>query len=256
MKFLFVFIFGAVVGSFLNVCIYRIPRGKSILWPGSRCPDCDSPIRPFDNIPLVSFLLLRAKCRDCGHKIPLRYFFVELITAVSGVVLLFHFPANRAFFIYWFFACILIVVVFIDIEHRVIPDIFSIPGIFAGMIFSAFFLSTAVGFSGERFIASLLGVFTGAGSMFLMGFLGELAFHRQALGGGDIKLMAMIGAFIGWKLVLLVFFMAPVLGVGFALFARLKKGDKEIPYAPYLALGALISLLYGDEVLRYLFPVL
>ena len=191
-----------------------------------------------------------------GLFFPLNLLFYVLPDLIAWDALIFGRFFLAGFFIYWFFTCILIVVVFIDIEHRLVPDVFSVPGIFAGMIFSAFFLNTPAGFSGARLMASLLGVFTGAGSMFLMGFLGELVFHRQAIGGGDIKLMAMIGAFVGWKLVLLTFFMAPVLGSGFALFARLKKRDREIPYAPYMALAALISLLYGDEIIGYLFPVL
>ena len=254
MKFFLIFVLGAAIGSFLNVCIYRIPRGKSIVWPGSYCPGCGKPVRPFDNIPLISFLFLRARCRDCGFRIPVRYFFVELLTALSGIALLFYFPDHRSFFVYWLFTCLLIAIVFIDIEHQIVPDVLSIPGIFIGLILVSFFLNGKTGFSQEAFVNSLLGIFAGGGSIFFTGFLGELIFRREAMGGGDVKLMAMIGAFIGWELVLLTFFMAPVLGLGFALVARFKEKKREIPYAPHLAMGALISLLYGESILRYVLP--
>ena len=210
-------------------------------------------------MPLVSFLLLGGRCRHCGEKISLRYFFVELLTAVSGTVLLFYSSDYAGFLIYWFFTCILIVVAFIDIERRLIPDIFSIPGIFAGLVLSAFFSTGSAVFSAAALKDSLIGVLAGGGSMYLMGVLGEMAFKEKAkkaggaVGGGDVKLMAMIGAFMGWKLALVTFFLAPVLGAAAGLYVLLKRKQDIIPYGPFLALGAFISLLYGDNILSFLF---
>lgn len=253
MEYIIVFIFGTIIGSFLNVCIYRIPLEKSIVSPRSFCPFCEKPLRWFDNVPLVSFLLLRGKCRDCGKPISIRYFVVELITALSGVGLLFYFSLGLPFFVWWFFACILIVIAFIDLEHQEIPDEITLPGIFAGLMLSAFSQAGEVAFSGIALRDAFFGVVAGGASMYIMGFLGEKAFHKEALGGGDIKLMAMIGAFIGWKLVLLTFFIAPILGSGVGVIALLKGKKEVIPYAPYLALGAFISLLYGNRILGCLF---
>ncbi|MFQ5953048.1 MAG: prepilin peptidase, partial [Candidatus Omnitrophota bacterium] len=147
----------------------------------------------------------------------------------------------------------LIIIVFVDIERQEVPDVLSIPGIFLGVILVTFSAAVEGGNSVRALLNSLAGVLTGGGSMFLLGFFGELIFRKESLGGGDVKLMAMIGAFIGWKLVLLSFFLAPVLGLGFALFMKIKRKKDIIPYAPYLSLGAFISLLYGDRILRYLF---
>ncbi|MBD3425757.1 MAG: prepilin peptidase [Candidatus Omnitrophica bacterium] len=253
MKYFLVFVSGTIIGSFLNVCIYRIPLGKSVVWPGSHCTFCRKPIRWYDNIPLISYLILKGKCRNCGTPIPLRYFIVELVTALSGVLLLYYFSLSPAFFVYWFFTCSLIVIMAIDIEHQEIPDSVSIPGIVLGLVLATVFRLTGGGTYPGAFLDSVLGVLAGGGSMFVLGVVGELVFKKEALGGGDVKLMAMIGAFLGWKLVMLTFFMAPVLGAGVGLFMKLRFGKEEIAYGPYLSLGAFISLLYGEKILDYLF---
>ncbi len=253
MEFIIVFVFGLVIGSFLNVCIYRIPLSKSIVFPSSACTFCGHPIRWFDNIPLVSFLILRGKCRDCSTPISARYFAVELLTALAGVGLLFYFSLCPAFFVYWLFTCALIVIVFIDIEHQEIPDEISLPGICFGMVlFTVFKLGGAGTYAGSL-LGSFLGVVAGGGSMFLLGVIGELIFRKQALGGGDVKLMAMLGAFLGWKLVILTFFLAPILGVGVGVFMKIKFRRDVIPYGPYLSLAALVSLLWGSRILDRLF---
>ncbi len=255
MDYLVVFIFGAVIGSFLNVCIYRIPLGKSIVLPRSFCPFCKRPIRWFDNIPLISFLLLRGRCRFCKRAIPARYFLVELITALSGIGLLYYFSPGPRFFAYWLFTCALIIIAFVDIEKKEIPDVISIPGIFAGMALMTFLRLDASGAYGRSFLNSALGVLAGGGSMLLLGLFGELIFRKEALGGGDVKLMGMIGAFLGWKLVLVTFFLAPVLGCGVGLVMKIRFKKEVIAYGPYLSLAALISLFFGDAILDYLFRI-
>lgn len=253
MEYIAVFIFGIIIGSFLNVCIYRLPLGKSIVFPGSFCPFCEKPIKWYDNVPLVSFLVLTGKCRHCSRPIPVRYFLVELFTACLGMLLFFSFGLTTHFFIYWLFACLLVVVVCTDIEHQEIPDVVSIPGIFLGFILmTAFRLDLSVSYSSSA-INSGLGILAGGGCMFLMGFVGELIYRRQAVGGGDVKLMGMIGAFLGWKLVLVTFFLAPILGAGVGIFMKIKFHKEVIAYGPYLSLAAIISMLAGTKILDHIF---
>ncbi|MEA3490094.1 MAG: prepilin peptidase [Candidatus Omnitrophota bacterium] len=253
MEYFIVFVAGVIIGSFLNVCIYRTPLGKSIVRPRSHCPFCEHTIGWFDNIPLISFFLLRGRCRHCGRRIPLRYFLVEFVTAVSGIALLLYFSLSLEFFVYWFFTCVLIAVVGIDIEHQEIPDIITVPGIFIGVALMTVFRLDGSSVHLGSFMNSVLGVLAGGCSMFLLGVAGELVFRKEALGGGDVKLMGMIGAVLGWKLVLLTFFLAPLLGVGVGLFMKIRFRKEEIAYGPYLALGAMISLMYGNRILDCLF---
>ena len=255
LDYIFLFIFGAIIGSFLNVCIYRIPRGRSIVKPRSYCPECKSAIHWYDNIPIISYVTLQASCRFCGKRIPVTYFMVELLTALMTMVLYYYFSLCGMFFAYLILTYILIIIVFVDIERQEVPDVLSIPGIPLGIILVAVMTAVDGGPIVKALLNSFLGVLVGGGSMFLLGILGEFVFRKESLGGGDVKLMGMIGAFLGWKLVLLTFFIAPVLGLGVALFMKVKRNKEIIPYAPYLSLGAIISLLYGESILRYLFII-
>ncbi|MBF0215570.1 MAG: prepilin peptidase [Candidatus Omnitrophica bacterium] len=250
----FVFITGAAFGSFFNVVIYRLPRGLSIVWPNSFCPACEKPIKPWDNIPLVSYLLLRGKCRTCGARIPVRYFIVEFLTAALSLVLLYKYSLSVNYLVHIFLVYLLLVISFIDIDHMLIPDIISLPGIPVGILFSCFFPEGAFGFSLDGLKGSLLGVLAGGGSIYLMGVFGSMVFRKEAMGGGDVKLMGMIGAFMGWKYALLAFFIAPFLGLVSGVYVLVKKKDTVIPYGPYLSLAAVISMLYGDKILRVLLP--
>jgi leader peptidase (prepilin peptidase) / N-methyltransferase len=259
-EYLFVLIIGVIVGSFLNVCIYRLPLGKSIAWPSSHCPVCNIQIRPFDNIPVLSFLILRGKCRDCGSGISIQYPAVELLTAITGWILLTVFPFNAVFFAYWVFVWILIVITFIDLKYQLVPDVLSLPGILVGLAVSSFIGVSGIRFSGPALLNSLAGVLAGAGSIYLMDVFGRLAFPAKAkaaggaVGFGDVKLMAMIGAFIGWKLVILTFFLAPIFGIFFGIYVYLKEKQNVIPYGPFLSMGAFVSLLYGNKIISWLLP--
>ncbi|MFH1837570.1 MAG: prepilin peptidase [Candidatus Omnitrophota bacterium] len=255
MEYAIVLIFGAIIGSFLNVCIYRLPLNKSIVGPRSFCPFCEKTIRWYDNVPLLSYIVLRGKCRRCSNPIAFRYFIVEGLTALLSAVLFYYFSLTAAFFVYWLFASSLMIVTFIDIEYQEIPDEISIPGIFVGIALVTFFKLDASGQHVPALINSALGVLAGGGSMFLLGMIGELIFRKEALGGGDVKLMAMIGAFLGWKLVLLTFFMAPIFGSIVGIFLKIKFKREIIAYGPYLSLAAIISLVCGDKILRYLFGI-
>src|SRR5215470_5136518 len=195
-----VFVFGAAIGSFLNVCIVRIPKGQSITTPPSHCPNCQAPIRGYDNIPLLSYLCLRGRCRACSARISPRYFFVELLTGALTVVLFLRFGVMPAFLLYLVFVAALIVVSFIDLELQIIPDVISLPGIAVGLVAS--FLNTP--WPREHLalppapLDSALGILAGGGFLFLVAWLYERFTGVEGMGGGDIKLLAMIGAFLGW----------------------------------------------------------
>jgi leader peptidase (prepilin peptidase) / N-methyltransferase len=251
---LFIFIMGSIIGSFLNVCIYRLPRGESIVFPSSHCTHCNNSIHWFDNIPFFSFIFLRGKCRFCARPISPRYFLVELMTALLWLTLFTSFGFTPKFFLAGVLVSALIAATFIDFEFQIIPDVITISGIAAGLIAAFSFPS----FLGEptRYAAlldSFLGVIAGGGSTYLIGVLGKMAFKKDAMGGGDVKLMAMIGAFLGWKFALIVFFIAPFFGAFVGMMLKIRYKVEVIPYGPYLSLAAIIVIFWGDKILNYLF---
>jgi len=252
-----IFIFGSVIGSFLNVCIYRLPKGESIVFPPSHCTTCVKNIQWYDNIPIISYLLLKGRCRFCGSKIRMRYFMVELLTAALLALLFAAFGTSPKFFAYAVMACGLIVATFVDFEINEIPDEISIGGFIAGLLFAFLFPSIlGAGSKWQALLWSAFGSLAGGGSIYLMGFFGEMVFKKEAMGGGDVKLMAMIGAFIGWKMVLLTFFVAPLFGAVVGLILKIREGREIIPYGPYLSLAALVAIFFGERILRLLFYVL
>ena len=246
-----VFVIGAVVGSFLNVCIYRIPKKISIVYPLSHCPACKKNILWYDNIPILGYLILKGRCRYCKAKIRFRYFVVEALTA--SLILLFYivFGPSARFFSCSILSCGLIVSTFVDLEIGEIPDEISLGGLAVGLVFS-FAFPSALGETSRHFgiLNSFLGALAGGGSIYLIGFLGELVFKKEAMGGGDVKLMAMIGAFLGWKLTILTFFIAPVFGSIFGIILRIKDGREIIPYGPHLSLAAVVAIFFGDKILK------
>lgn len=251
---LIVFVFGAIIGSFLNVCIYRLPKRESIVFPGSYCPYCKKPIRWHDNIPVLSYMMLLGRCGSCKSRISYRYPAVELITAFLIMFLYIVFGTQHRFFAYSIMVSALIVATFIDIDTGEIPDEITLGGAAAGLIIA--FSFPAVFDTASRISAlksSALGLLAGGGSIFAMGAAGKLIFKREAMGGGDVKLMAMVGSFLGWKLALLVFFLSPFFGAASGLFARIRHGSDTIPYGPYLSLGAVTAVFYGNDIIRFLF---
>jgi leader peptidase (prepilin peptidase)/N-methyltransferase len=242
-----VFLFGAVVGSFLNVCIYRIPAGESIVSPASRCPHCQAPIRWYQNIPIFSYLFLGGKCASCKAHISLRYPLVEVLTGLLFALVMYRFGFHWATIIYWIFTSILVVVTFIDVDHRIIPDVLTLPGILLGFLGS--FAIPWISWTD-----SLLGILVGGGSLFLVAVVYEWLTKKEGMGGGDIKLLAMLGAFLGWKAVLPVVFLSSLLGslVGVPLML-IKKADSKlaIPFGPFLATGALLYLFWGPSFIRW-----
>ncbi len=260
--FIFIFfILGAIVGSFLNVCIVRLPDEKSVVHPRSHCPHCKKSIRWRDNVPLLSYLFLRGRCRFCKTKISFRYFLVELLTAVTFVLFYLYFGLTILFFPYLTMVCGFIVAIFVDFKHRIIPDEVSVGGVIVGLILSFFIPSLHGISSGENFNIlarlqslgiSLLGVLAGGGLIYAMGLLGDFLFKKESMGGGDVKFLAMVGAFLGWELAILTFFIAPLFGAVYGIVEKIRKNDNTIAYGPFLALGALISLFYGDRIIHWI----
>ncbi len=256
-ELIFVFVVGAIVGSFLNVCIYRLPRGESLVTPPSHCPSCNKVLKLRDNIPLISFLVLGGRCRFCKARISRRYFTVELLTACVFLALYLFLGLSVKFFLNTLFLSLLIVATFVDFEREEIPDEVSVGGLILAFVLSLVFPEFMGAASiGAGFMRSLFGAVAGGASIYLVGVLGKILFRRDAMGEGDVKLMAMIGAFLGVRLVMLSFFIAPVFGSIFGIISRIKTGRDTMPYGPFLSLSAVIALLYGDKILGMLFTKL
>ncbi len=241
------FILGTVVGSFLNVCIYRIPAEKSIISPPSSCPKCGTGIRWYQNIPILSWLFLRGRCAVCRTPISLRYPLLESLTGLLFVVVLYAFGFSPVTLVYWVFVATLVVITFIDLDHQIIPDVISLPGIVVG-----FFCSFFVPWVG--WLDSLLGILLGGGLLLSIAWLYQLLTKREGMGGGDIKLLAMIGAFLGWKAIFPIVFLASIAGtlVGVPVMLLQKKNSQlALPFGPFLAVAAVFYLLLGTQVLSW-----
>ncbi len=245
-------VLGTVIGSFLNVCIYRIPAGLSIVSPGSHCPRCGEPIPRYQNIPVLSYVLLRGRCGQCRVPIAVRYPLVELLTGLIFILVSYRFGWQPFVPLLWGFCAMLVVITFIDLDHQLIPDKITLPGI--PLCFLASFFIPWVSWTD-----SLLGIFAGGGSLLLIAWLYQVLAKKDGMGGGDIKLLAMLGAFLGWKAVLPVIFFGSVVGtiVGVPLML-LKKADGKlaIPFGPVLSLGALVYLLWGPPLVRWYLSLL
>ena len=249
----FIFISGAIVGSFLNVCIVRMPQEKSVIKPRSRCVHCNTSIPWYDNIPFLSYLLLRGQCRFCQKKISPRYFIVELVTAILFLTLHLYFGLTYLLLPYFMLTSGLIVATFVDLEHRIIPDEISLGGMIVGFILS--FVIPELHGTSSHFLGigrSLMGIVIGGGSIYVMGIIGDFIFKKESMGGGDVKLMGMIGAFLGWKLALLSFFIAPFFGSVFGIIEKIRTKESTIAYGPFLALGALMGLFWGDQIIAWI----
>lgn len=245
--FLLILLLGLAVGSFLNVCIYRLPEGKSIFFPPSHCPLCNKKIKFYDNIPVLSFILLKGRCRFCGSKISVQYPLVELLTAFLFVGAYIWQGLSLGFLSTIVLGCLLIIVFFVDLKHRIIPDVITLPGIVIGLGF-AFFSP------GIKILDSFLGILIGGGVLYLLAILGELLFKKESMGGGDIKLAAMLGAFLGWQKLFLIFFLSALLGsiIGVLAirFSSKVKEHRTIPFGPFLALASFAALFWGEKIIK------
>ncbi len=308
--YLIPFVFGAVVGSFLNVCIYRVPKDESVVFPPSHCPRCDYRIRWYDNIPIVSYLLLRGNCRSCGCRISPLYPLVELLNGLLTMFLFLRFGATPTFLVLFLFCAALVVITFIDLEHQIIPDVISVPGILVGYLASLFvpvfsyrvFLSgITTGFgtllillAGYRWLTrredepgvlkelvqlslfaapaalaawhyaplfpfhswadSLSGILVGGGSLLLVASAYAAIAGREGMGGGDIKLLAMMGAFLGWRAIPFIVFAGSLVGsvIGITVMVLQKKDSKlALPFGPFLAFGAVLYIFFGRQIIHW-----
>lgn len=238
---------GFVVGSFLNVCIYRLPRNESLAWPASHCPICAAPIKGYDNIPLISYLLLNARCRACQQPISIQYPIVEAGNGIGYGLILWQFDVGWPTIVYAALFSALLVIAWIDFSHQIIPDRITLPGIVVGLLCSGTILPVG-------FLNSVLGVMVGGGILWVLAWLSPYLFGKEGMGGGDIKLLAMIGAFLGWKpavlTVLIGSLMGSITGIGLMMFKMMKK-DEYLPFGPFLALGAVVSMFFHHKILDW-----
>ena len=238
---------GALIGSFLNVCIHRLPRCESIVWPGSHCPSCGTSIAYYDNIPLLSYLWLMGHCRTCRSSISMRYPVVEAVNAAGYVMILATFGLTWTTVLYSALFSALLVVTGTDLTHRIIPNVVTVPGIVIGLLGAATVLPVGL-------MNALLGVAIGGGILWALAWASPYLFGKEGMGGGDIKLLAMIGAFLGWKPALLTIMVGSLSGslIGLSLIGLgLMKRDEYIPFGPFLVFGALVSMFFAQPLFEW-----
>ena len=240
-------IFGAIVGSFLNVCIYRLPLGKSIVWPASACTNCARQLSWFENIPIFSYLVLWGRCRTCKHPISGQYPVIEALTAVMFAAAWVSYGPSPLLVARLIFGCALIVLFVVDFEHYILPNAITLPGIVIGFLFS---LVTQE----PGWLSSLIGIVAGGGFLWLMIEVWYRIRHVEGMGFGDVKMMAMIGAFLGWQLTFVTLVMASVAGsvLGLVLIAS-GRGEMstKLPFGTFLALGAALTAAVGQRLLDW-----
>ncbi|KPJ52260.1 hypothetical protein AMJ39_08280 [candidate division TA06 bacterium DG_24] len=241
------FLFGLALGSFVNVVIYRLPRRMSLVRPRSLCPECGTPIRARDNIPLLSYLLLRGRCRDCGARIEARYPLVELAAGLLVVGIYLKVGLSPALVLYGIFALILLAIFFIDLATMLIPDRLTLPGIGIALIWH-------VVFDRAEMLQYLVGLLLGGGLLLIIVLVGRLVYRQEAMGLGDVKLAAMVGAFLGWRLTLISLYLSFAVGAlwGLALLMAGRAGRRSsIPFGPFIAVASIVALFWGEHLLRY-----
>jgi leader peptidase (prepilin peptidase)/N-methyltransferase len=247
MLFIAIFVFGAVVGSFLNVCIHRLPIDESVVFPASHCPHCQQHIQPYDNIPILSYLVLRGRCRSCGAGISPRYPLVEALTGFGAMAVVCALGLTAHALLAFAFLCALIVITFVDVDYQIIPDAISLPGIGVGF-------GAALVLGSPSWTASLAGIVLGGGLLWGVAEAYHWLTGREGMGGGDIKLLAMIGAFLGWQAVPVTLMIASLSGtaVGVTLMLVQRRDSRTaIPFGPFLAVGATCALFWGDALIAW-----
>ncbi|MDQ7822113.1 MAG: prepilin peptidase [Candidatus Eremiobacteraeota bacterium] len=268
LSLLFIFLWGSLWGSFINVCIYRLPLSRSIVFPGSSCPSCGQPILWWQNIPLLSYLMLGAKCHYCYRHISWRYPLIELLTACLSVFLFRYYGGFTLEYVYYFiFTGLLIVIFFIDLDHWLILDCVSIPGTIAGVVgsffvhksntaaalYASFFQNPPrLSAAGWNVADALAGIAIGYLTFSCIAFFGALLLRQEAMGGGDVKFAGLIGAFLGGEWALVAFVVSFFLGSFYAvplLIVRMKKKKDPVPFGTFMALAAFITLIWGDRLL-------
>lgn len=245
---IYVFCLGAFIGSFLNVLIYRLPRSENFVFGRSHCPHCGLLIRWYDNIPLISYIILLGKCRKCRRHISWRYPLVELLTAAFFVVVFLLYGVSYQSLVAIVFFALLLVITFIDFKYYIIPDKITYPGMVLGLALS--FVNPLI-----SPLESLVGLLAGGLTLYLLAILGDYFLKKESLGGGDIKLAAVLGAFLGWKNLFIIFFAAAVFGLIYAVLrmviARQSAAGRMIPFGPFLSLAGLLALFFGNLLVDY-----
>lgn len=262
---------GAVIGSFLNVVIHRVPREQSIVLPSSKCPKCRAEIKPYDNIPVISYLILRGRCRSCGVRISPRYPAVEALTALLFAAVTWHDGLSYALAFDLAFVAAMIALIFIDAEHMILPNVITYPGVLFALLTRLLlpYLVSPAHFDdlpqllaafpqlplwAVSLIGAAIGALVGGGSLWLMGFLWEKLRGIEAMGFGDVKMMLMVGAFLGWRLTLLTIMMGALSGsiAGIAMmFKRGRNLQMMLPFGIFLGIGAIISFLVGSRIITW-----
>lgn len=253
---LYIAIFGLVIGCFLNVCIYRIPTNQSIISPPSHCTSCGTRLKALDLVPVFSYIFLRGKCRYCGKKVSARYPIVECLTSVVFVLLYFRFSLSIEFLAATFFSCILICTAFIDFDFKIIPNGLVVTGLIGGTALSVYNLFYPVSMYGDRvWYNPLIGMTCGAGFLLLVSIVGSLVYKNEdAMGMGDVKLLAAVGLFLGWRLTLAALFGAVVLAAITSLVLMLFKkadGKSAVAFGPFIAIGTFIAMSYGWNIIGF-----
>ena len=241
------FVLGLFIGSFLNVCIYRIPKGESVIWPPSHCPKCGERIKPYDNIPVISYFLLKGRCRNCAERISWQYPVVELLTGILTAATACKFGVSFSTFYYLLLVYYLIVVSFIDLKTMEVPVKLSYGALLSGLLLS-FFVPQ------HSFKEAVFGASFGAGIILFIIETYYVLTGKEGMGYGDANIMAVVGAFLGWKKVLLTLFFASLVGAATGItLILLRRSDREkpIPFGPFIAAGALISLYFGDRLINW-----
>ncbi len=246
--YLFLTLIGLSIGSFMNVLIYRLPRKIPLIFSRSSCPNCRMPIPFYCNIPVLSYLILLGHCKICRHPISPRYPFVEILNAAAYILFYYLYGWSLQLPVHCFLVSSLIAIFFIDLEFQIIPDAITIPGMIIG-------LASAIFVTPPGIINSVIGFFVGGLSLLAIAYLGEWLFKKESMGGGDIKMAAMLGAFVGWQKIILIFFGGAVIGMLVSIIwmplSKKVRHERVIPFGPFLALAAFIIVVYGDQILKY-----
>lgn len=255
--YVIIFVFGLFIGSFINVLIYRIPQGKSIVSPPSACRSCGSRLSLQDLIPVLSYLILRGKCRHCTERISMRYPLVELITAAVFITLYYKFGLSAPFFAFAYLLTILIAIFFIDIDHRIIPNGLVLAGLAGGL---AVFVYNCIRpmpevFADKKWWTPLAGLLPGTVFLLVVAIAGSLLYKTDdAMGMGDVKLMAPVGLFLGWKLCLIALFISVILGGVLSLLLMvtgIKKRKDTVAFGPFIVAGTFITIMWGWDLLYW-----
>ncbi len=268
----FLGVVGAIIGSFLNVVIHRLPREQSIVFPNSTCPKCRKPIKAYDNIPIISYLILRSRCRHCGVHISIRYPAVEALTAILFAAVAWHDGLSFALVFDLAFAAAMVTLIFIDAEHMILPNAITYPGIIFAIITRIFvpYLAGPAHFDDlpqllsafptlpvwlVSTIGAAIGALAGGGSLWLMGFMWEKLRGVEAMGFGDVKMMLMVGAFVGWRLTILTILLGALTGSIAGIVVMYRRGGRNLqmmlPFGIFLGIGSIVSLLFGARIITW-----